>query len=145
MGYLQQDKTAAYQKGSFPKACQSSQWHFSFISPLSIDLILELNFPKLKASRTQKTEVLCLLLELTTYSKTRFMNAKKERVFFLLFNLTLFRSRISSTQLHHHCYNVLICSHGGLHLQAGVHLDYLQSTPHTHLPGFQEKLIELLF
>lgn len=131
MGYLQQnDKTAAQKKGSFPKACQSSQWHFSFISPLSIDLILELNFPKLKASRTQKREVLCLLLELTIYSKTRFMNTKKRGFFFfLLFNLTLFRSRISSTQLHHHCYNVLICSHGGLHLQAGVHLDYLQSTP----------------
>ena len=83
MGYLQQnDKTAAQKKGSFPKACQSSQWHFSFISPLSIDLILELNFPKLKASRTQKREVLCLLLELTIYSKTRFMNTKKRGFFF---------------------------------------------------------------
>lgn len=141
MGYLQQnDKTAAYQKGSFPKACQSSQWHFSFISSLSIDLILELNFPKLKASRTQKREVLCLLLELTTYSKTRFMNAKKRFFFFLLFNLTLFRSRISSTQLHHHRYNVLICSHRGLHLQEGVHLDYLQSIPPHTLARISRKV-----
>lgn len=91
-----------------------------------------------------RQEVLCLLLKLTTYSKVSFMNTKKRGFFLLLFNLTLFRSRISSTQLHHR-YNVLICSHGGLRLQAGVHLDYLQSTPTSHLPGFQERLIELLF
>lgn len=140
IGYLQAElQTTAYQKEGFPKACQrytSSWWHFSFISPKVWILFQDPISPNGKQAKLFKTSKSLCLLPTDNLLKNRFYEQYKKRNF-LLFNLTLFRSRISSTQLHH-CYNVLICSHGGLRLQGGVHLDYLQRAPAQPRQDFKE-------
>ena len=62
---------------------------FFIYFPQSIDLILELNFPKSKASRTWKTEVLCYEFKGTINDKTVlvYINAetgKEENIFILV-------------------------------------------------------------